>query len=110
MQVSTPDDWLVRLPRPGDTCVFSHGYVGFESGELSDAKAVGSWKRDALLFDRVCAMCPDPSRPPAIPIELSFGLREADAAVGNIDVRAWRPLWGWVQPFQTMTGGKWESI
>jgi len=85
-------NWLQRLPQPGETCVFSHGY--WES-QATASERTAHWKRDALLFDRVYARCTDPSSPPDIPIELSFGLdsveqslRSFDAAMGQMAAQA----------------------
>ncbi|MFN8581365.1 MAG: hypothetical protein U0163_10365 [Gemmatimonadaceae bacterium] len=89
-------NWLHRLPQPGETCVFSHGYW---DSYATDSERVAHWKRDALLFDRVYARCTDPSSPPDIPIELSFGLdsveqslRGFDASMGQMVAQAFAGL------------------
>jgi hypothetical protein len=64
-------DWLNRRPRPGETCVFTHGYYGIAREQHS---LISDWKRDALLFDRVYVSCLDPRSPPDIPFELSCGV------------------------------------
>src|SRR5678815_3128583 len=79
---SDSDRWLVRLPRPGETCVFSHGYWEVYS---SVSERVAHWKRDALLFDRVYARCLSPDTPPDIPIELSFGLDTVEQSLRSWD-------------------------
>ncbi len=69
-----PDAWLTRIPRPGETCVFSHG--GFSPWSYGDP--LPRWKRDALLFDRVYVPCRDPNKPPDLPLELTFGIARVD--------------------------------
>lgn len=81
-QSSETDKWLRRLPEPGETCVFSHGY--WESA-TTETQRVAHWKRDALLFDRVYARCNDPARPPDIPINFSFGLDTVEASLRSYD-------------------------
>ena len=78
--VANSQDWLNRRPRPGETCVFTHGYYGIDREQHS---LISDWKRDALLFDRIYASCLDPHSPPDIPFELSFGVAESDREAKN---------------------------
>jgi hypothetical protein len=78
-----PEDWLKREPRPGETCVFIHGYEGL--GSDNNVRRIADWKRASLLFDRVYARCLDPRNPPDIPLALSFGLADVDREVQSYD-------------------------
>lgn len=73
--MAVTEQWLVRLPRAGEICVFS--------------QTPAAWRRDALMFDRVYAPLDgptglslerDPKRlsAPNIPIEFSFADDVAD--------------------------------
>jgi hypothetical protein len=75
--VHDPEGWLNRVPRPGETCVFSHG--GFN--QHSHGNPMPHWKRDALLFDRIYIQCSDPNNPPDVPPELTFGIARVDQDV-----------------------------